>query len=145
MDFDKLLLKPNIEPFDTNTQRIRRNLIVTSIIGLILTIGSASFNGNQNGFAGFKLEDIKIFHVYLFLFAALVYFLGHFVWTALDDLKENKLRLTGIKTPKAKVASYPSSATFEPNADKDRQSTLFSWWKGHRQQYEQLENIIKSF
>lgn len=144
MDFDQLLQKPNIDPFDSNTQRIRRNLIVTSIIGIILAFGSASFNGNQNSFGGFKLTDFKILHVYILLLVALIYFLSHFVWAALDNFKENKLRLTGIKMPKARTASYAASPTFEANADEGRQSTLFSWWRGHRNQFEQFEGIIKS-
>ena len=144
MDFDQLLQKPNIDPFDSNTQRIRRNLIVASIIGIILAFGSASFNGNQNSFGGFKLTDFKILHIYILLFVALVYFLSHFVWAALDNLKENKLRLTGIKMSKASIASYAASPTFEANADEGRQSTLFSWWRGHRNQFEQFECIIKS-
>ena len=58
MDFELLLQKPNIDPLDTNTQRIRRNLIVASILGFVLTIGSATFD-SKIGFAGFKFEDLK--------------------------------------------------------------------------------------
>ncbi|PVZ63568.1 hypothetical protein [Pelagibaculum spongiae] len=143
MDFELLLQKPNIEPLDSNTQRIRRNLLIASIIGIILTIGAASFS-SQNGLSGFKFENLNIFHVYLFLLVALVYFLCHFLWASSDHLNENKLRLTGIKIPKATVASYASSSTFEPNTDEERQSTLFSWWKGHRQQSEHFYSLIDS-
>ena len=66
------------------------------------------------------------------------------MWASLDHLKENQLRLTGLKTPQASVGSYSSIPTFEPNTNEDRQSTLFSWWKGHRQQYEHFEYVIKS-
>lgn len=31
-EFEKVLLKPNIAPMDGNTQRIRRNLMVTSVV-----------------------------------------------------------------------------------------------------------------
>ena len=144
MDFDQLLQKPNIDPFDSNTQRIRRNLIVTSILGIILAFSSASFNGSQNSFAGFKLENFKIIHVYILLLVELIYFLSHFVWAAFDNFKENKLRLTGIKIPRARVSTNMAPPTFEPNTDEGRQSTLFSWWKGHRNQFEQFEQIIKS-
>ena len=143
MDFELLLQKPNIEPLDTNTQRIRRNLIIASMVGIILTIGSASFS-TPNGFSGFKFENLNIYHVYLFLLAALVYFLSHFLWASSDHLKENKLKLTGIKIPKATVASCAASATFEPNTNDERQSTLFSWWKGHRQQSEHFKTIVES-
>ncbi|TOQ03061.1 hypothetical protein, partial [Vibrio parahaemolyticus] len=143
MDFDLLLQKPNIEPLDNNTQRIRRNLLVASIIGIVLTIGSATFS-SQNGFSGFKFEDLNILHVYLFLIAALVYFLCHFLWASSDHLKENRYRLTGIKIPKATVASYAASPTFEPRTNEERQTTLFSWWKGQRQQSEHFQTIIES-
>ncbi|ELS9256718.1 hypothetical protein R6H74_004766 [Vibrio parahaemolyticus] len=143
MDFDLLLQKPNIEPLDNNTQRIRRNLLVASIIGIVLTIGSATFS-SQNGFSGFKFEGLNILHVYLFLIAALVYFLCHFLWASSDHLKENRHRLTGIKIPKATVASYAASPTFEPRTNEERQTTLFSWWKGQRQQSEHFQTIIES-
>ncbi|MEM5510850.1 hypothetical protein WNY98_18425 [Pseudoalteromonas sp. AS71] len=144
MDFDQILQKPNIAPFDSNTQRIRRNLIVTSIIAIVMTLGSASFNGSQNSFAGFKFENLNICHVYVLLLISIAYFLIHFIWSALDDLKENRLKLTGIKIPKARVASYASSNVFEPNSDEERQSTLFSWWKAHRNQIDHFESIIDS-
>lgn len=143
MDFDLLLQKPNIEPLDNNTQRIRRNLLVASIIGIILTIGSATFS-SQNGFSGFKFEDLNILHVYLFLIAALVYFLCHFLWASSDHLKENRHRLTGIKIPKATVASYAASTRFEPCTNEERQTTLFSWWKGQRQKAKYFQTIIES-
>jgi hypothetical protein len=144
MDFDKLLLKPNIESFDANIQRIRRNLIVTSIIAGILSIGSVSIDNSQNGFAGLKLKDLDVIHVYILLISSLVYFAIHFIWSALDHLKENRLRLTGINIPKARLTVAIASPTFEPNADESNQSTMFSWWKGHRKQFEQLSNVIKS-
>jgi len=143
LDFDLLLQKPNIEPLDNNTQRIRRNLLVASIIGIVLTIGSATFS-SQNGFSGFKFEDLNILHVYLLLIAALVYFLCHFLWASSDHLKENRNRLTGIKIPKATVASYAASPTFEPRTIEERQTTLFSWWKGQRQQSEHFQTIVES-
>ncbi len=142
MDIEKLLLKPNIDTLDSNTQRIRRNLVVTSIIGVFMAIGSVDFDNDSNRFAGFKFNDIEINHVYIIILLSLIYFLIHFVWASLDNLRENRLRLTGINVPKATVASYAASATFEPNTDEEKQSTMFSWWKGHRKQYEHLEKVI---
>lgn len=138
-----MLQKPNIEPIDNNTQRIRRNLLFASSVGIILTIGSANFSG-KNGFSGFKFEDLNILHVYLFLIAALVYFLCHFLWASSDHLKENRNRLTGIKIPENAIASYAASSTFEPCTNEERQTTLFSWWKGQRKQSERFQYIIKS-
>ncbi|MGR5150206.1 hypothetical protein ACQKP8_27125 [Photobacterium alginatilyticum] len=144
MNFDDLLIKPNIEPFDSNTQRIRRNLLVASILGIVLTSGSASFDGTHSGLLGVKLEQINIQHFYYLLLASLGYFLLHFVWAAFDDLKANRLRLTGIRVPEATVASYAASSTFEPNVSQKNQSTLFSWWKGHKNKFEHLEMIVES-
>ncbi|MET1257200.1 hypothetical protein [Aliikangiella maris] len=135
MDFDSLLLKPNLEPLDTNTQRIRRNLLITAIIGIILTIGSANISGNQITLAGIKFENIQILHIYYFLSLTLLYFFIHFNWAVWDNLKENQLRLTGLKIPQAKVAVQAASPIFEPNVHDKRQSTLFSWWKSHCDQY----------
>ncbi|PTO62173.1 hypothetical protein [Vibrio splendidus] len=144
MNFDDLLVKPKIEPFDSNTQRIRRNLLAASILGVVFTSGSASFNGSVSGLLGIKLEGLNITHLYYLLLASLVYFFIHFLWASLDDLKGNYLRLTGIRVPMATVASYAASSTFEPNVSNNGDSTLFSWWKAQRQYSEHLQKVIEN-
>lgn len=144
MDIDQLLIKPNIEALDSNTQRIRRNLVVASILGIFMAIGSVDFDNNSNRFAGFKFNDIEMGHVYIIIVLSLIYLLIHFVWAALDNLRENRLRLTGINVPKATIASYMSSSTFEPNTNDAKQSSMFSWWKGQRKQHEHLDRIISN-
>lgn len=143
MNFDDLLVKPKIEPFDSNTQRIRRNLLAASILGVVFTSGSASFNGSVSGLFGIKLEGLNITHLYYLILASLVYFFIHFLWASLDDLKGNYLRLTGIRVPMATVASYAADSTFEPNVSNNGDSTLFSWWKAQRQYSEHLHKVIE--
>ncbi|SDH81091.1 hypothetical protein SAMN04488136_13046 [Vibrio xiamenensis] len=146
MEFnEKLLIKPNIEPFDSNTQRIRRNLLVASILGLVMVTGSATFNGQHVGFLGVKLEDIKIENFYYFLLATLGYFLIHFFWSIFDDFKANKNRLTGLKAPTAMYASYAGDEhIFEPNVSNDLDSTLLSWWSCQREVTIEIEKYIGS-
>lgn len=144
MDTEQIFLKPNIEAFDSNTQRIRRNLMVTSIVGIFMVLGAVNFDSDSNGFAGFKLTHVSIEWVHIFFLLALTYFFAHFVWAALDALRENRLRLTGIKIPKTTVGSYAADTTFEPNSDDARQSSIFSWWKGIKGYSTQLEQIVSS-
>ena len=142
-DFDQVLLKPNIDPFDVNTQRVRRNLIVTSIIAFFFTVGASGFDSNNSSFVGIKFKDLKVEYVQMLILAALIYFLLHFIWAALDHLKENRLRLTGIAIPMLSAASVMGSTTMlDANTDDYSQSTIYSWWKKQKGHSEHLLRII---
>lgn len=144
MKFDDLLIKPHIEPYDSNTQRIRRNLLAASLLGIVMTLGSASFDGNHSGLFGVKLEQISVRHFYYLLLASLSYFSVHFTWASIDTAKANYFRLTGIKVPMATVGTYMAESTFEPNVVDNNNSSLFSWWKGQRQHSEHLQKLIEN-
>lgn len=144
-DFERVLLKPFIEPFERNTQRTRRNLIVTSVIAFFFSIGSKGIDLGSSSFAGIKFKDLQAEYIQLLLLVSLIYFLIHFIWAASDHYKENRLRLTGVAIPMARAGTYLSgNHTLEPNTSDAMQSTIYSWWKNHIQIIDRYENHLSS-
>lgn len=147
-DFDKVLLKPHIEPLDTNSQRIRRNLIVASIIAYVFSIASTGVNVDGSSFAGIKFSNLEPGYIKLLLVLSLIYFLLHFIWALFDHIKENTLRLTGVVIPMVeKGAFFGDTNDLHPNTDQKRFSTILSWWwreKGKKDSHEQLLAEIKN-
>jgi len=143
-EFEKVLLKPNIEPMDSNTQRIRRNLMVTSVVAFFFLIGSSGIDSESSSFAGIKFIDLQVESIQVLLFFALLYFLIHFIWASIDHLSENRLRLTGVAIPMVRgVSAFASSHTLEPNTGESRQSTMHSWWKGQINLSVDYKNLLK--
>ena len=143
-DFEKVLLKPNIEPMDGNTQRIRRNLLASSVIAFFFSFGSQGIDA-ESSFVGVKFEGLEPAVIQLLLLLALAYFLLHFVWASVDHLKENCLRLTGVAIPMARSVAYVASKhTLEPNTGESRHSTIHSWWQGQREQLRQYDELLTS-
>ena len=144
-DFEKVLVKPNIEPFDTNTQRIRRNLMAASIVIFIFSIASDGVDTNSTSIAGIKFVNLQPEYLQLILLASLFYFIVHFVWAALDHLKSNTLRLTGIAIPKVnEVGGFIGIDTLFPNTDDENQTSLYSWWSKFAKQPLHIEQQIKN-
>lgn len=149
-EFDKVLITPNIESLDTNTQRIRRNLIATSIVAYIYAVSSSGIDTNGSSFGGIKFSNLDTSYIQLLLVISLTYFLLHFIWAAIDHLKENRLRLTGIVIPMVtNGAVFGGTHDLHPNTDQERQSSIFSWWwkernktDGFKQALEEIEKNI---
>lgn len=129
--FKNILLKPNIEPLDSNSQRIRRNLIITSMIGFFLTIGSSGISVNDSSFFGVKFVNINKDFIHIVIILTLCNFIIHFLWSTIDHYKENRLRLTGLRIPIASYSMEMGSTILEPITSEERQSTLHSWWSGN--------------
>ncbi|MFT4776031.1 MAG: hypothetical protein ACI9B7_000399 [Oleispira sp.] len=129
MSIDNILLKPNIEPFDSNTQRIRRNLLITSIVAFIFTVASSGIDP-KSSILGVKFTELKSEYISFLILISLIYFLVHFLWTIYDHFKENSLRLTGLAIPIAKNTWILTDTSLEPNTTDYKQSTLNSWVAG---------------
>ena len=128
-DFEKVLIQPTIDPLDANTQRIRRNLMVSSIVIFIFAIASDGIDTDQTSIAGVKFINLKAEYIHYLLLLSLLYFLWHFYWAASNHLKQNRLRLTGVAIPKINSAKgFAGNHDLYANTDDAQQSTLYSWW-----------------
>ena len=128
-DFQKVLVTPNIEALDLNTQRIRRNLMMASVLIFIFFIASDGVNTVSASFAGIKFLNLKPNYLEIILLSSHLYFLLHFIWAAHDHLKSNLIRLTGVAVPKInEVGGFESSDKLYANTDDNNQTSLYSWW-----------------
>jgi hypothetical protein len=142
-DFDKILLKPNIDPIDSNTQRIRRNLIVTSVIAFFFVMASSGVDIKNSSFAGIKFYDLNGDAVLVLILLSLIYFLVHFIWASSDYIKENRFRLTGVAIPMVRGgAMFASDDDLEPNVDNARQSSMCSWWQREKNRAIDYQRLI---
>ena len=140
---DKLFIKPNIEPLDQNSQRIRRNLFVFSIVGLFITKGAANLDLSNSSFLGVKFHDLNITYVHTYLLVSILYFTVHFIWSTLDSFKENMMRLTGVAIPMVTQSmTWGSRYNQAPNTDDKRQTSIYSWYAMHYKSFVAQENLI---
>jgi len=144
-EFDKVLINPNIESLDTNTLRIRRNLIATSIVAYIYAVASRGIDTSGSSFLGIKFSNLDASYIQLLLIVSLAYFLLHFIWAAIDHFKENKLRLTGIVIPMVtKSSAFGGDHDLHPNTDQERQSSIFSWWWKEKGKVDEFKKILEA-
>lgn len=149
MNKSDYFIKPKIEPLDNNTQKVRRNILAASVVSFFLTIGSTGIDTEASSFLGIKFDGLNIDYIKYFLILMLAYLIISFVWSILDTLTENTLRLTGlvVKKQNSSAALYPSDGFLDPISDENEQSTIYSWWTGRLslvKEYKRcLENLIE--
>lgn len=126
------------ENFDENTHRVRRNLLIFSVIALFYKLSGATLTGKFS-FLGLEFDHIDHEMIDLFLFWIVGYHLIHFVWLALEHYQHNIISLTrvGQKDVRGNVGLIYL---------KDRNWNLFSWWEasysGIEKTKEELENFL---
>lgn len=130
MSVKDIFIKPNIEPFDLNTLRVRRNMIVSSLLILFLYYISEGMGETLKGFTPFGIQGIKpdlakinfifmLVHFYLYI---------HFCWLTRDHYNSNKLRLTGPKPYLSKPTDFSEEFDPHPSSTDPLQTNYYSWW-----------------
>ncbi|MFM8186079.1 MAG: hypothetical protein ACKN9I_04045, partial [Alphaproteobacteria bacterium] len=69
------------ENFDENTHRVRRNLLIFSVIALFYKLSGATLT-DKSSFFDLEFKDVDIVWVDLFLLWIVIYHLIHFLWLA---------------------------------------------------------------
>lgn len=142
-EFEKILLKPVIEPLDINAQRVRRNLIVVSLISFFYTLFGNGIDVENSSFIGIKFHELNQEYLIYVLILINLYFLVHFTWALFDHMRENCLRLTGVAIPMVRgVSRISSEYELEPFTDDNKQSTIHSWWSSKREIVDAYKNKL---
>ncbi len=123
-----IFLKPNIESFDLNALRARRNLITLSVATLIYIHASNGVDFGSSTLFGLNFFGLKPEILHLFTLTALAFLFIHFIWIAIDHYNSSKHRLTGPKPYIAKSASMADGIDISPNTNNAMDSTIYSWW-----------------
>ena len=118
---DEVFKEPFYEGFDENTYRMRRNLIVSSSISLLLVWFNLKISETTSlGF--FSVEGLSNRVVYTALFFVTLYNLGHFFVVALSYFLKWRISVTGRN----------NIIDFNFNEINVRQATLYLWWVQNR-------------
>ncbi|MBE0349918.1 hypothetical protein SAMN04487854_11081 [Pseudoalteromonas lipolytica] len=138
----ELFIKPNIDHLDTSTQRLKRNLLVSSIITIALSLQKVTM-AKDIKFAGYNLEGLSVETLFYSLMFITLYLLIDFILSMMNHLRGNHIRLTGINVVKPTAGVYSGGHDYEPSTAEERQSSLYSWWYKQAKFAESTEKTIE--
>ena len=125
-DSGKVVEYSTFENFDENTHRVRRNLLIFSVIALFYKLSGAKLN-NESSFLGLQFKNVNPGWIDLFLLWIVIYHLIHFVWLAFEHYQHNIISLTRVGQKDVK-----GSLGFGGEGKislKDDTWNLYLWWK----------------
>ncbi|MCF3629537.1 hypothetical protein RJ527_18870 [Thalassospiraceae bacterium LMO-SO8] len=131
----KVLGEPILPDYSDNTLRIRRNLLIVSVISIAYGWGDLKIAPDSTLF-GVKFDNVDPVAINWLIFCLLAYHVVHFAWNSVTHLQEWRIRLTGTKLTFITGAKYGSADGDYP--DDPRQSSLYGWWVN---QAHQIGNI----
>ncbi len=143
---ESVLAEPKFDNFDDRTYRVRKNLIVFSLIMLFKYYKELDITVKNVSFLEIKNLDNSLIDKFLFL--VIVYHLIYFVFIAWEHFKHNRIRITGSKLRHVTTGKFASQGADYP--DNPMQSSLYSWWVTESKQFiepdllkKPLVNLIK--
>lgn len=124
-EVEKILGRPVAPQFVDDALKVRRNLMVASLVSLFAVLGNVRVDPNST-VLGLKLLGLNAKLINVGTFVVTLYLLGHFAWYVWDAFFEWRLRVTGTKVAHQTIAILGSEDGDYP--DDPRQSTLYNWW-----------------
>lgn len=105
--------------------KLRRNLILVSMVVLVLILGEIEA-GKDFSVLGIKLTGVTPFKLMVGLSIVLMYTLVHFMWYCYELYSEWVVRVTGTRLGFVTSGKYGAVGADYP--DDPKQSTLYTWW-----------------
>ena len=128
-NIEAVLGKPVMLETTENGQKIRRNLLITSLIAIFMTIGDIHINSSPTIF-GLQFTGLTDRVFSWGLVSTTIYLFIHFLWYSIDGYLEWATRLTG--THQAFYSNGPSENQDADYSIDPRQSTIYNWWRKQR-------------
>jgi hypothetical protein len=122
---EKALGSPIGAELPENAIKVRRNLLISSMVALFVAFGGLKLDP-ASSILGFKFVGLTDDLIRIGLAAVTLYLLLHFLWYVYDALLEWRLRVTGTRLSFVTTARMASEHGDYPNDP--RQSTLYHWW-----------------
>lgn len=137
---NKVLGEPIFDGFTENVYRIRRNLLAFAILSLVVTLNDLTINETNLPVKGLSNQGM-----YTLLFIITLYHLAHFWSYVLEYYNQWRIRLTGRRL----YVQTSKSGIFGPEPGREdstnlHQSTLYSWWKFHKSDFNRLSKELFS-
>lgn len=136
---ERVLGEPVAGDFPENALKVRRNLLVVSLVGILLVLTGAKLNPDSD-VMGFRFLGITESLVRMSLLASTAYLWIHFAWYTIDAFSEWRLRLTGTRLAFVTTAKFASEEGDYP--DNPRHSTLYTWWSQRSRHISSALNAI---
>jgi hypothetical protein len=126
---DKALGEPYLAEFSDDALRVRRNLLIVSLIAVVGAVFNVRIAPDSPLF-GFHLVNISDQALRVGMMITVAYLLIHFAWYALDSLTGWRIRVTGTRLTYLTAGIFGHEELDYPSDI--RQSTLYNWWKMKR-------------
>lgn len=124
-EVQKVLGEPFWYEFQDSVIKIRRNLLITSIVTIAVFLGDLHIDPGSTIF-GLKFTGLTDDFVKIGLSLITIYFFVHFLWCGIDSFFEWRARVTGTKVAFVTTGRFAGKGADYPNDP--RQSTLYNWW-----------------
>ena len=129
-DHAKVEKYSTFEEFNENTLRVRRNLLIFSVIALFYKLSGATLTG-KSSFLGLEFEHTDPEMIDLFLLWIVGYHLIHFMWLAHENFVHHRTRDLTIRNKEFLEEKYINGKIVAPAmfGDENKKIGLIGiWW-----------------
>jgi len=126
---EKALGEPYMPEFCEDALKVRRNLLVVSLVSIAGAVGGVTIDPQYPIF-GFKFQHLTVGVLSAATVATVIYLLIHFAWYVVDGVAGWRLRVTGTRVTFITAGTWSDDDLDYPSDPK--QSTLYNWWKSKR-------------
>jgi len=137
---DKVLGSPVDFESSDEAKKIKRNLLIISVIVIALILGEITASDKISLF-GVSLEGVTPQKLMSGLGAFLIYNFLHYLWFCFDLFGEWSIRVTGTRSAFITAGMFASKDCDYPSDPK--QSTLYNWWRSERHGLYKVERRIE--
>lgn len=121
----KVLGSPVGFDISETASKLRRNLLLVSVVVMILILGEVQ-PGPEVSVFGIKLTGLTSIKIMFGLSVLLAYNLVHYLWYCYELYSEWAVRITGTRLAFVTGGKYGQLGADYP--DDPKQSTLYTWW-----------------
>ena len=129
-------------------ERIRRNVLFSSLLALAFTWLGLSINKDSTFFGGLHFDNITPKAVYWILLSIISYELIHYFWVQFNNFSHWKIRLTGMTIPEVRGDGGPGRMggmnAPEDYSGKDENSNFYNWmFENRSDRTTAMTNLLK--
>jgi len=133
------------EEFNENTLRVRRNLLIFSVIALFYKLSGATLTG-KSSFLGLEFEHIDPEMIDLFLLWIVGYHLIHFIWLASEHTHHYIINsMSSMATENKEVNLFPSTKKIVEKMKKENEQLKIKNSEVHKKNLEQAKKEYEQF
>jgi hypothetical protein len=138
-DHAKVEKYSTFEEFNENTLRVRRNLLIFSVIALFYKLSGATLTG-KSSFLGLEFEHTDPKMIDLFLLCIVGYHLVHFIWLACEHSHHHIISyMATFGFENEKVSSFTSAKKIIEKMKEENEQLKIKYSEVHEKNLEQIK------